>query len=214
MRAVHVRRPPWSVLRGYSAWVAASEPHDAPSRRVYAIRTQQHDFGFHSRHGGHPRVNVSGSSLKERGQGCGDRPESCVELIVTPESPQGIPPKPKLWAGPLPTAATHCPPPLGVMAHTWHVGTWAHPGSWHMGARDRTVRNKRKVKRKGSTDRRPLRNIEADCLNLLMKKCYQNEWILYPRSGKIASGRPAWPRVRQTSGCAHENVHFCQVRDV
>jgi len=74
-----------------------------------------------------------------------------------------------------------------------------------MGARDRTVRNKRK----GSTA-----SYNADCLNLLMQKCYQNEWILYPRSGKIASGRPAWPRVRQTSGCAHENVHFCQVRDV
>ena len=57
-----------------------------------------------------------------------------------------------------------------------------------------------------SAKARTLRNIEADCLNLLMKKCYQNEWILYPRSGKIASGRPAWPRVRQTSGCAHENV--------
>ena len=77
-------------------------------------------------------MNVSGSSLKERGQGCGDRPESCVvsvELIVTPQSPQGIPPKPKpLWAGPLlggidggDIAATHCPPPLGVMAHTWRV---------------------------------------------------------------------------------------------
>ncbi len=110
-------------------------------------------------------MNVSGSSLKERGQGCGDRPESCVvsvELIVTPQSPQGIPPKPKpLWAGPLhggidggDIAATHCPPPLGVMAHTWHVRTWAHPGSWHMGARDRTVRNKRKEAQrllKGST---------------------------------------------------------------
>ena len=153
MRAVHVRGPPWSVLRGYSAWVAASEPHDAPSRRVDVpsmctvlyCTLSMISASTATRPGGHPRVNVSGSSLKERGQGCGDRPESCVELIVTPQSPQGIPPKPKpLWAGPLHGGDTLSTSSWRHGAHMACRDTGPNPGSWHMGARDRTVRNKRK----------------------------------------------------------------------
>ena len=78
-----------------------------------------HDFGFHSnaRPGGHPRVNVSGSSLKERGQGCGDRPESCVvsvELILVDRHP----PKPSRHT---PKAQTTVGGPVTRRRHTVHL---------------------------------------------------------------------------------------------